>query len=62
MATIKVQQEVIPMTEEYRQKEAAFMERHDALCENVSPLACDCSQCLAREMCEWLCEHDPNRC
>ena len=42
------------MTEEYRRKEQEFMARHDALCENVSPSLCNCSECPTRELCEWL--------
>lgn len=47
------------MLEEYRRKEDEFMERHDSLCENTSPLLCDCSQCPTRDLCKWLEENHP---
>lgn len=37
------------------------MDRHDSLCEDVSPLLCDCSKCPTRELCQWLEENDPLR-
>ena len=48
------------MNDEYRQKELEFFQRHDSLCEDISPDRCDCSKCPTRELCEWLFEHDPN--
>ena len=47
------------MTEEYRQKEQEFMNRHDFLCEDVSPELCDCSVCPTRELCKWLYDNHP---
>nr|DAI48774.1 MAG TPA: hypothetical protein [Caudoviricetes sp.] len=45
---------------EYRAREAEFLTA-PALCEHVSPSKCDCSRCGARDLCAWLCEHDPNQ-
>lgn len=47
------------MTEEYREKEQEFMDRHDSLCEDVSPSQCDCSACPTRELCKWLYDNHP---
>lgn len=44
---------------EYMKIQAEFEARHDALCENTSPFECDCSECPAKEMCDWLCENNP---
>lgn len=46
---------------EYMQVQAAFEARGDALCENTSPTVCNCADCPARKMCEWLCDNDPFR-
>ena len=40
---------------EYRAKEDAFAEAQGALCENVSPLLCNCSICPLKAMCDELC-------
>ena len=48
------------MTEEYREKELEFAQRDGSLCEGISPDLCDCSRCPTRELCNWLCEHDPD--
>lgn len=47
------------MIEEYRKKEQEFMDRHDSLCEDVSPSQCDCSACPTRELCKWLYDNHP---
>ena len=47
------------MLEEYRRKEQEFIERHDSLCETVSPDRCNCSACPTQELCKWLCDNDP---
>lgn len=47
------------MLEEYMRKEEEFAERHDSLCENTSPLLCDCSKCPTRDLCKWLEENHP---
>lgn len=49
------------MKEEYQRREREFMECHDSLCETIVPEHCDCSACPTRELCNWLCENDPNR-
>lgn len=49
------------MYEEYRKREQAFMDRHDALCEDVPPAQCNCSQCPAQGLCKWLHENEPFR-
>lgn len=46
--------------QEYRALETAFMERHDALCENKSPRYCDCTACPCKEMCDALCAAEVN--
>ena len=48
------------MNDEYRQKELEFLQRQDSLCEDIRIDLCDCSQCPTRDLCNWLCEHDPN--
>lgn len=48
-----------PIVDEYRKVEAEFSARADALCETVSPATCNCAECPARAMCEWLCENNP---
>ena len=45
---------------EYRAKEAEFLST-PALCEHISPSKCDCIHCGARDLCAWLCEHDPSQ-
>lgn len=45
--------------EEYRRKEQEFADRHDSLCEDVSPDMCDCSKCPTRELCKWLYDNHP---
>lgn len=45
--------------QEYRALEDAFLERHDALCEEKSPLECDCPACPCKGMCDTLCAYDP---
>ena len=40
--------------EAYKLREAEFMARTDALCENKNPLECDCSKCPCKELCDWL--------
>lgn len=42
---------------EYAMKEAEFLARTDALCENVSPSLCDCSMCPCADLCKWLCDN-----
>ena len=40
--------------EDYMKLEAEFMSRTDALCENMSPFDCDCSQCPCKDLCNLL--------
>lgn len=44
---------------EYLRVEAEFAARKDSLCEHVSPAKCNCAECPARKMCEWLIDNDP---
>lgn len=46
--------------QEYRALEDAFLARHDALCEDKSPLECDCPACPCKGMCDALCAYDPS--
>lgn len=41
--------------EEYRALENVFLARRDALCENKSPLECDCPACPCKKLCDTLC-------
>lgn len=45
--------------EEYKRREAEFIARTDALCEDIEPAKCDCSKCPCRELCEWLDNENP---
>lgn len=44
---------------EYLIREAEFMARTDALCENQSPSECDCSKCPCKDLCDWLHDESP---
>lgn len=48
-----------PLFALYAAKEAKFLARTDSLCENEIPKKCDCAACPTKELCDWLCEHDP---
>lgn len=41
--------------DEYRALESVFLARTDALCENKSPLECDCPSCPCKNLCDTLC-------
>lgn len=45
--------------EEYLAKEAEFMARTDALCEDTTVPECDCCKCPCREECNWLYDNLP---
>lgn len=45
--------------QEYRALEAAFLARHDALCEDKNPLEFDCASCPFKGMCDTLCAYNP---
>ena len=45
--------------EEYKAREAEFMARTDALCEDKDPAKCDCSKCPVNELCAWLHKETP---
>ena len=45
--------------EEYKKREAEFVARTDALCEDRSPAECDCDECPCKELCDWLHEQSP---
>ena len=45
--------------EEYKLREAEFMARTDALCENKGPAKCDCCKCPCNELCAWLHKESP---
>ena len=47
--------------QEYQEREAAFAQRTDCLCEDTAPRYCDCSKCPAIDDCRWLCENEPFR-
>ena len=46
---------------EYHEREAAFAERIDCLCECIPVINCDCSKCPAQAECQWLCQNEPYR-
>ena len=46
---------------EYKDKEDEFFLRTDSLCEDKSPMLCDCSKCPTQELCKWLDENNPYR-
>lgn len=39
--------------EEYARKEAEFIARTDALCEDAPPSTCDCNVCPCKDLCNW---------
>ena len=45
--------------EEYLIREAEFAARTDALCEDKSPMECDCSKCPCKDLCDWLHKETP---
>lgn len=45
--------------EEYKRREAEFMDRKDALCQFRHPDECNCNECPCKEMCNWLCNGNP---
>lgn len=52
--------EIIPASkEEYAAKEAEFMARTDAGCENTPPTSAICATCTCKGLCDWLCGHEP---
>lgn len=51
---------IVPIPKaEYAAKEAQFMARTDALCEDAPPATCDCANCPCKGICDWLCSHEP---
>lgn len=51
--------EIIPVSKaEYAEKEAEFMARTDAGCEDAPPATCDCAVCPCKGLCDWLCSHE----
>lgn len=45
--------------QEYKRREAEFIARTDALCEDTPPAQCDCSKCPCKELCDWLHKESP---
>lgn len=41
--------------DEYMTLESVFLARTDALCENKSPLECDCPSFPCKNLCDTLC-------
>lgn len=50
---------ILPVSKaEYTEKEAEFMARTDAGCEETPPTPAICATCPCKELCDWLCTHE----